>query len=97
MATDQSPWRLRVVEARTLAWQTIAEGWGTWCLLVAIGLVLPALIGPIYLDAWYFASEGLLLISAGINLLAGASVFGLENRGRTQRFLTHHGARPGLV
>jgi hypothetical protein len=97
LATDHSPRRSRVVEARALAWQTIAEGWRTWCLLVMIGLVLPALIGPIYLDAWYFAPEGLLLISAGINLVAGASVFGLENRGRTQRFLTHHGARPSLV
>ncbi len=32
-----------------------------------------------------------------IALIAGVSVFGLENRRRTYRFLVHHGARPGLV
>ena len=96
-AIDRVSRRSWVVEARALVWQTIAEGWKTWCLLAVIGLLLPALIGPIYLDAGYFAPEGLLLISIGISLVAGASVFGLENRNRTQRFLTHHGTRPGLV
>ena len=42
-------------------------------------------------------SAWLLLISIGVSLVAGTNVFGLENRARTQRFLTHHGARPGLV
>jgi hypothetical protein len=38
-----------------------------------------------------------LQISVGVALVAGASVFGLENHTHTQRFLTHHGAQPGLV
>ena len=95
--TDRAPHRSWVVEARAVAWQTIAAGRKTWCLLAGIGLVLPALIGPTYLDAGYFAPEWLLLISTGISLVAGVSAFGLENRDRTQRFLTHHGARPGQV
>ena len=37
------------------------------------------------------------LWNAIIALVAGVSVFGLENRRRTYRFLVHHGARPGLV
>ncbi len=39
----------------------------------------------------------MLLLDTIIALVAGINVFGMENRGRTQRFLTHHGARPGLV
>ena len=39
----------------------------------------------------------LVLIGIATSLVAGASVFGLENRARTQRLLAHHGARPGLV
>jgi ABC-type transport system involved in multi-copper enzyme maturation permease subunit len=100
-ATAQPPRRSLVVEARVLAWQTVKEGWKTWLLTVAIGLVLPVL----FLLRWGYntggnynpAYEWLLLTSAVVSLMAGTSVFGLENRSRTQRFLTHHGARPGLV
>ena len=71
------------------------EGWKTWFLLAAIGLVPTVLI---FLSWGYNPNlEWLLLIGIGVSLVAGASVFGLENRARTQRFLTHHGARPGLV
>jgi len=64
-------------------------------LLVAIALVTPMLI---FLSSGYRLNpQTLLLIGIGISLVAGVSVFGLENRGRTHRFLTHHGARPGLV
>jgi len=94
LATDQSPRRSWVVEARALAWQTMKEGGRTWCLLAAIGLVLPMLI---FLISGYLDSSWIAIISIGVALVAGASVFGLENRMRTHRFLTHHGARPGLV
>ena len=60
-----------------------------WALLMAIGLLVPALI---YFDLFWAT-----LTTLGITLVAGACVFGLENSAHTQRFLTHHGARPGLV
>ena len=91
---SQSPRRSWVVEARALAWQTMKEGWRTWCLLAAIGLVAPMLI---FLSSGYLDLSWIVLLSIGVALVAGASVFGLENRARTHRFLTHHGARPGLV
>jgi hypothetical protein len=59
-----------------------------------MGLLPPALAG---LRGAKLDPAGISLISMGIGLVAGTSVFGLENRARTQRFLTHHGARPGLV
>ena len=42
--------------------------------------------------AWWIVA-----INAGVGLIAGANVFGLENRAQTYRFLNHHGARPRLV
>jgi len=94
LVTDQSPRRSWVVEAQALAWQTMKEGGRTWCLLAAIGLVLPTLI---FLISGYLDYPWVVILSIGVALVAGASVFGLENRMRTHRFLTHHGARPGLV
>ncbi len=95
LAIDHPLRRSWIVEARHLAWQTMKEGGKTWGLLPTIALVLAALI---FLTIGYRPiSEWLLMMSIGIALVAGASVFGLENRARTQRFLTHHGARTGLV
>ena len=90
----QRPRQLWVAEARALAWQALREGWKGWGLLVAIGVGLPA---PIYLASSSLDSIWLLLIGIGVSLVAGASVFGLENRAWTQRFLTIHGARSWLV
>jgi ABC-2 family transporter protein len=97
LATDQPPHRSWMTKARALAWQTMREGRRTWYLLVVIGLVLPGLMILILKPAVATLPEWDLLISVGVTLVAGASVFGLENRTRTQRFLTHHGAQPGLV
>ena len=52
---------------------------------------------PFYLSTGYLDPSFMMLIDIAIALVAGINVFGMENRGRTQRFLTHHGARPGLV
>jgi len=94
LVTDQSPRRSWVVEAQALAWQTMKEGRRTWCLLAAIGLVPSTLI---FLNSSYLDFYGIVILNIGVALVAGASVFGLEYRMRTHRFLTHHGARPGLV
>ena len=94
LATDQPPRRSWVVEARALAWQTMKEGRRIWGQLVLIALVLPPLM---YVLSNSLDPSLLLLISGGVTIVVGTSVFGLENRARTQRFLTHHGARPGLV
>jgi hypothetical protein len=93
-ATYQPPRRAWLLEARALARQTVKEGWRSWCLVAAIGLVYIAFALQIqgYLD-----NSVIWLTSIGVGLVAGASVFGLENRARTYRFLAHHGARPGLV
>ena len=89
--STRSSW---IVEARTLARQTIKEGMKIWLLLAAIVLVPPllAILFQTYLDASLPGLAGVLVV-----LVAGASAFGLETRARTNRFLVHHGARPGLV
>ena len=38
-----------------------------------------------------------VLLNEVLMVVAGVSVFGAENRGKTHRFLAHHGARPGVV
>jgi ABC-type transport system involved in multi-copper enzyme maturation permease subunit len=84
-----------LLETRNLIWQTIKEGSKTWSMLLAIAVALPAAFyrfGGDTVDPIYFPIIGLLVVVA-----AGASVFGLENRARTQRVLVHHGARPGSV
>ena len=84
----------RWIEARTLAVQTVKQGWKTWLLVAAIVIVVPAIIYLIesFLDdSWLVAMGGMAV------LVMGASVLGLENRDRTHRFLAHHGASPVLV
>ena len=91
--TDPVPSRSWIIECRNLARQTIKEGMKSWLVLAAIVLVYPTfsfLTG--HIDAMW-----LVLTSMGVTLAAGANAFGLENRARTQRFLTHHGARAGFV
>ncbi len=91
-----------MAEARKLAWQTVKEGRRSWCLLVVIELACLALIlvrlmfGRNAFDAQ--EANGLwVMVNIGVALVAGANVFGLENRSATYRFLNHHGARPRLV
>ncbi len=82
-----------LVETRNLAWQTIKQGIGTWSMLLAFAVALPALgLAGDSLDRMWLSSGIFLLVIA-----VGVSVFGLENRARSQRFLVHHGARPNTV
>ena len=84
----------RIAEGRALAWQTLREGWKVGGLLLPIGL---ALLTPIYLASSFVNPDWLMLINISVNLVLGASVFGLENQGRTRRFLAIHGAQAWLV
>jgi len=93
-ASDQSPRRSRLAEARALIWETRHEGATTWWLLAVIGLAVPL---PFFFSMGHLDLSFMMVLDVIIALVAGINVFGMENRGRTQRFLTHHGARPGLV
>ncbi len=86
--------RAWLVQSRALAWQTIREGRKTWFALAVIGLLGSALL---FLSAGIGDATFFALAEISIALVAGVSVFGLENRAGTQRFLDHHAARPGLV
>ncbi len=83
--------RSRLTEARALVWQTRREGRGIWFVLALVSIVLPWMIAGQMDPGW------IVITNSAVALTAGISVFGLENRGNTQRFLVHHGARPGLV
>ena len=79
---------------RSLAWQAWREGWTTWLLVAVIGLGLPvaaSLLSPHFDEL----VEVVLVAMAG--LVAGVSVFGTENASGSQRFLVHHGVKPGTV
>jgi ABC-type transport system involved in multi-copper enzyme maturation permease subunit len=83
--------RSRFSETRVLVWQTIREGRAIWLLLVPISLIVPWVIAGTPQVGWY------AMINAAVALTAGVSVFGIQHRANTQRFLVHHGARAGLV
>jgi hypothetical protein len=98
-SADQPRPRSWFTELRYLTWQTMREGRRTWCCLLSFGLILPM---------GYYLIMNLFLMPVGdlsfalpwnglVALAAGVSVFGLENRARSYRFVVHHGARPGIV
>jgi len=77
-----------------LGWQALRETWPVWWPMALLGIGLPL--------AWAISAApsdpGPWFFSLGIvGLVLGVNVFNAENRGRTQRFLAHHGARPGVV
>src|SRR5262249_22217823 len=94
-AADEPRPRSWLAEARALVWETMREGRLTWYVLVVGGLILPRAllilrnrhVNPAPIAVWNWL----------VALAAGVSVFGLENRAGSYRFLVHHGARPGLV
>jgi ABC-type transport system involved in multi-copper enzyme maturation permease subunit len=83
--------RSRLSETRALVWQTIHEGRAIWLLLLPIGLILPLVIAGTPQALWF------AITNAAVAITAGVSVFGIQHRTNTQRFLVHHGARAGLV
>ncbi len=98
-ATIRRPGRIWTAAVPRLLWETLrqvrAELWMLVGLAVA-GAVAPNLI--VWDDRTWEAAAMFTLIGAAIMALAaGVLVFNGENRGRTHRFLLHHGARPGVV
>ena len=94
---SQSPrrfasWRPAV---RVLVWQTIREAAPVWWRLAALAFGVIVLV--MLLDSSQNLFGFAVALSWPIGVIAGVSVFGIENRARTYRFLTHHGARPGTV
>jgi hypothetical protein len=89
--------RSRLVELRSLAWQTMRQGRMTWLILLAIGLIGPAQMVFEMSPAMFMRTILPHLWNGTIALVAGVSVFGLESGRRTHRMLAHHGARPGIV
>jgi len=78
----------------SLVWQALRETWPVWWPVAVMGVGLPVAwavgLSPNEATPWLLS---LLLVS----LILGVNVFNAENRGGTQRFLAHHGARPGVV
>ena len=97
-SADQPRPRSWFTEFRYLAWQSMSEGRRILCYLCVFGLILPM---AVYLATIPIASTRDMTFALPWNwlvaLVAGISVFGLENQRRTYRFLVHHGARPGTV
>jgi hypothetical protein len=83
--------RSRLGETRVVVWQTIREGRAIWLLLLPISLIVPLVIAGTPQAPWF------AITNAAVALTAGVSVFGIQHRANTQRFLVHHGARAGLV
>jgi hypothetical protein len=98
-SADQPRPRSWFTELRYLTWEARREGWRIWCYLLAFGLILPMgyyLVVNIFIMPMRDLSFALPW-NGLVALVAGISVFGLENRGRSYRFVVHHGARPGIV
>ncbi|MDR3620762.1 MAG: hypothetical protein P4L85_15525 [Paludisphaera borealis] len=78
-----------------LVWETLREVRSALWVLVAVGVVAP--LGIVMsstrneVTAWVWLSMSVTAIVTGV------SAFNGENRGRTNRFLLQHGARPGVV
>jgi ABC-2 family transporter protein len=84
-----------MLETRNLVWQTIKEGRTIWLMVLAVALALPA--SNVSLGGEVLAQMEVPILIFLLVIATAVSAFGLENRARTQRFLVHHGARPGSV
>ena len=85
-------WRPAV---RALVWQTLREVAPIWWKLAAV--YFGVAVGIMLLDSPKNVYGAAVIMSWPVGVIAGTSIFGLDNRARTFRFLTHHGARPGTV
>jgi hypothetical protein len=80
--------------ARSLAWQTFRDVRSIWRWLALLCLVVPFCLNSVT------RSDGpgfWMLCALAVNIMAGVSVFGIENRARTHVFLANEGVQPGLV
>ena len=79
--------------ARSLTWQAYRELHSVWWWLGLLCLVVP----PCFYIGQKAPYEAWMLCLLTANIVAGTSVFGIENRARTQVFLANEGVQPGLV
>ncbi len=93
----RAPRRLRFwpAAARSLVWQTFRDVRSIWKWLAVLCLALPA---GLYVGISPPREPGFwVLCVLAANIMAGVSVFGVENRARTHVFLANEGVQPGLV
>ncbi|WP_165251794.1 hypothetical protein [Paludisphaera soli] len=89
------PVRVWPTTATRLAWQSLREVRSNLGMLLALGL-LPSLLA--FANVNHFELDPIVVLCFfATALLTGVAAFQGDNRGRTQRFLLQHGARPGLV
>ncbi len=79
--------------ARSVAWQTFRDLRSIWLWLALLCLAVP----PCLYIGQRAPFEAWMLCILMANLVAGVSVFGIENRARTHAFLANQGVQPGLV
>ncbi len=81
--------------ARSLAWQTFREVRSIWWWLGLLCLAVPACL---YVGMSPPSEPGFwMLCVLAANIMAGVSVFAVENRARTHLFLANEGVQAGLV
>ena len=80
--------------ARSLTWQTFRDvrsiGWWLAFLYLVVPLCFVLMIRTSDPSLWF-------LCGLGANIMAGISVFGIDNRTRTHLFLANEGVQPHLV
>ena len=93
----RAPRRLRYwpTAAQSLVWQTFRYVRSIWWWLAVLCLVLPACL---YVGMTPPREPGFWMVCVlAANIMAGVSIFGVENRARTHVFLANEGVQPGLV
>ncbi|QDV32765.1 ABC transporter permease subunit [Tautonia plasticadhaerens] len=86
--------------AASLAWQAAREVREAWPALALVGLGIPLLMRGLAVGLRVRLTDeaGLaMLLNALVALVAGVLVFHPEQKGRSFRFLVHHGVHPTIV
>ncbi len=99
-ASIRHPGRIWTAAVPRLLWETLRQVRAELWMLVGLAVasaVVPYLIMPRYDRNPYNAAPFALIGAAILAVVTGVLAFNGENRGRTHRFLLHHGARPGVV
>jgi hypothetical protein len=97
--STRRPGRFWTAIVPRLLWETLRQVRAELWMLV--GLAVASAVTP-YLVWWnnrypHAVAPFTFIGAAILALVTGVLAFNGENRGRTQRFLLHHGARPGVV